>query len=61
MPFATAGEPIAYKRRPLVSGSPDTTGRRTSRNGGNDILAITLLKTAAVVVAISVYYLTGLH
>ena len=31
MPFATAGELIAHKRRPLVSISPDTTARDALR------------------------------
>ena len=59
MPFATAGEPVAHKRRSLVSVSPDTTGRAALREREeSDIFAITLLKSAAVAVAISVYYLT---
>jgi hypothetical protein len=49
MPFATAGELTAHKHRPRYSVSPDTTARRT------------LLKTAAVTVAIGVFYLTGIY
>ena len=50
MPFATAGELIAHKRRP-----------HTHQKSHRDIFAITLLKIAAVAVAIGVFYLTGLY
>jgi hypothetical protein len=52
MPFTTAGELIAARRQPLVSVHKDSY---------RDIFAITLFKTAAVGVAIGVFYLTGIY
>ena len=66
MPFTTAGELIAAKRQPLVSVAPGATARAavtglTHKDSYRDIFAITLLKTAAVGVAIGVFYLTGIY
>jgi len=45
MPFATAGEPLAQKRRSLVTVSPDTAGRAALREmEENDIGSLPVLE-----------------
>lgn len=66
MPFATAGELAAQKGRPPIAISSGATAlgalqvMRRENVGFLPIFAITLLKTAAVAVAIGVFYVTGI-